>query len=143
MSQQHYGTMQALHEEQQIVIDFFAIYTSHAYEKIPTVIDANYKDNSPAQARGPEDVVKILQTVAAIFPDLSYTILDMFTDNDRVATRIRFSGTHSQTYIDAPASGKIITWEALEHFSVKHGKIVESWGYWPDYDMLRQMKGDR
>lgn len=142
MSQQQQAICQTMNTEQQTVIDFFSIYTSRAYEKIPSVIDANYRDNSPAQARGPGDVVEILKMVSAIFPDLSYTILDMFSDHDRVATRIRFTGTHSDTYIDAPASGNVITWEALENFSVKNGKIVESWGYWPDYDMLRQMKGN-
>lgn len=140
MSQKQQANYQTINTEQQTVIDFFSIYTSQEYEKIPSLIDANYIDNSPAQARGTLEVVDILKAVSAIFPDLSYSILDIFSDRDRVATRIRFTGTHSHTYIDAPASGNVITWEALENFSVENGKIVESWGYWPDYDMLRQMK---
>lgn len=124
----------------QTVRDFFAVYTSHGYEQIPALIAANYRDNSPAQARGPADVVAILQQIAAIFPDLSYTFLDIFSEQGRVATHIRFTGTHAAPYMDVPASGRRITWEALENFRVENGQIVESWGYWPDYDMIRQMK---
>jgi len=42
--------------------------------------------------------------------------------------------------IDAPASNKTISWEVLERFKFEDGKIAESWGYWPDYGMLQQMK---
>jgi hypothetical protein len=30
------------------------------------------------------------------------------------------------------SAGKTITFEALENFKVVNGKIVESWGSWPD-----------
>lgn len=126
----------------QVVIDFFSIYTSREYDKIPSLIAPDYIDNSPAQARGPDDVIRILRLVSKIFPDLSCSILDIFGENGSVAVRLAFSGTHSETYIDAPASLKIISWEALEYFRVANDKIVESWGYWPDYDLLKQMKDD-
>ena len=29
--------------------------------------------------------------------------------------------------------------EALEHFSVVNGKIVESWGYWPDREIEEKL----
>ena len=123
-----------------VVTAFFSIYNSREYDKIPSLIDANYKDNSPAQARSPNDVIHILKLVADIFPDLSCEILDIFGENGDVAVRLAFSGTHSRTYADVPASGKFISWEALENFRVKNDKIVESWGYWPDSEMLDQMK---
>ena len=124
----------------QIVINFFKIYTSKEYDKIPLLIDSNYLDHSSVQARNPVQVIEVLKEVSLIFPDLSYNILDIFGEGNYVAVRLSFSGTHTGTYIDAPGSGKIISWEALEHFRIANDKIVESWGDWPDYDMLRQMK---
>ena len=38
----------------------------------------------------------------------------------------------SGEYNGIPATGKTITFEALENFKVVNGIIVESWGYWPD-----------
>ena len=39
---------------------------------------------------------------------------------------------HIGTFNNIPATGKTITFEALENFKVVNGKIVESWGSWPD-----------
>jgi steroid delta-isomerase-like uncharacterized protein len=124
----------------QVVIEFFSIYTSREYDKIPALIDSDYVDNSPAQARSPSDVINILKLVSDIFPDLSCEILDIFGENGDVAVRLAFSGTHSGTYAGIPASGKVIFWEALENFRVNNDKIIESWGYWPDSEMIKQMK---
>jgi len=67
-------------------------------------------------------------------------VLDIFGEGGRVAVRVGFSGTHSATYIDAPASNKTISSEVLERFKFEDGKMAESWGDWPDYGMLQQMK---
>ena len=131
---------QNLNKAKQVVIEFFSIYTSHEYDKIPSLIDSNYIDNSPAQARSPSDVINILKLVSDIFPDLSCEILDIFGENGDIAVRLAFSGTHSGTYAGVPASGQVISWEALENFRVNNDKIIESWGYWPDSEMINQIK---
>ncbi len=38
-----------------------------------------------------------------------------------------------------PATGKRIIFEALENFRIEKGKIVESWGYWPDKDIEQKL----
>lgn len=40
-----------------------------------------------------------------------------------------------------PVTGKRIVFEALENFRVVKGRIVESWGYWPDLEIERKLKG--
>ncbi|MCI6715022.1 MAG: ester cyclase [Lachnospiraceae bacterium] len=32
-----------------------------------------------------------------------------------------------------------ITFEALENFKVVDGRIVESWGYWPDKEIAQKL----
>ena len=63
-------------------------------------------------------------------------ILDLIEEHERSAVRARFTGTHSAELCGVPATGKKISFEALEIFRVKNGKIVESWGYWPDMQIL-------
>ncbi|MGN1126554.1 MAG: ester cyclase [Ruminococcus sp.] len=38
-----------------------------------------------------------------------------------------------------PATGKHISFEALENFKVEKGKITESWGYWPDKEIEQKL----
>lgn len=82
----------------------------------------NYIDNSPAAARSNKEVVKILKS----------EILDLTCEKDMVAARIWYKVKHIGTFNNIPATGKTITFEALENFKVVNGKIVESWGSWPD-----------
>ena len=55
------------------------------------------------------------------FSDLKIQVLDVFCEDDMVATR------------------KHIQFEALENFKVVDGKIVESWGYWPDKEIEQKL----
>lgn len=105
-------------------------------------VATDYVDHSPASARSNADAVNILKIVEGQFSDLKITILDLFAEGDMVATRIRFEGTHSGTCQGVPATGRHISFEALENFRVVDGKIVESWGYWPDDDIRRQLAGE-
>ena len=57
-----------------------------------------------------------------------------------VATRILYDGIHTGTCMGIPATGKRITFEALENFKVENGKITETWGYWPDKEIEQKLK---
>lgn len=66
-------------------------------------------------------------------------VLDIFAENDMVATRILYDGVHVGTCMGIPATGKHISFEALENFRVEDGRIVESWGYWPDKEIEQKL----
>ena len=100
----------------------------------------NYIDHSPAGARSNADAVNILKIVEGQFADLKIKVLDVFYENDMVATRILYDGIHIGTCMGIPATGKHISFEALENFKVADGKIVESWGYWPDKEIEQKLK---
>ena len=67
-------------------------------------------------------------------------MLDRFADNEMVATSVLYQGVHSGTCMGIAATGKKISFEALENFKVVDGKIVESWGYWPDKEMEEKLR---
>ena len=125
----------------QIVARFFQEgYENKNYELVRSYLSEDYMDHSPAGARGSAQAVEILKIVASQLSGLSVKMLDVFADGDRVAARVRFEGVHTGAMMGIPATGKRISFEALEHFRVEGGRIVESWGCWPDKaieDMLR------
>ena len=49
-------------------------------------------------------------------------ILDLIEEKDKVAVRARFFGTHSAELCGVPATGKKISFEALEIFRIENGK---------------------
>ena len=72
--------------------------------------------------------------------DYVVEILDLIEEKDKVAVRACFTGTHSAELCGVSATGKKISFEALEIFRVENGKIAESWGYWPDMQIQELLK---
>ena len=125
----------------EIVYRFFKEgYENKNYDAVMSCVATDYVDHSPAGARGNAQAVEILRIVASQFSELTVTVLDIFSDGDMVATRVLFEGIHAGVCMGIPATGKRIRFEALENFKVTGGKIVESWGYWPDKEIERLLR---
>ncbi len=126
--------------EKELVIKFFEDgYTNKNYDFIMECMADDYVDHSPAGARSNADAVNILKLVAEQFSDLKITVLDAFAEGSMVATRIKYEGIHTGECMGIKPTGKKITFEALENFKVVNGKIVESWGYWPDLEIKHKL----
>lgn len=117
----------------EIVRAFFVeSYEKHNYEFAMQHMAEHYYDHSPAGARSNQEAVNILKAVADMFSDLKIEVLDLIEEADQVATRIKYTGVHTGNCMGIEATGKMISFEALENFKLENGIIMESWGYWPD-----------
>lgn len=122
--------------DKELVTRFFIEgYQNKNYDFVLKCLSENYIDHSPAGARSNRDAVNILIAVSKMFGDMQIGIEDIFSENGMVATRIRYQAFHIGECMGIAATGRSITFEALENFKVTDGKIVESWGYWPDKDI--------
>ena len=106
-------------DNKELVIRFFVEgYINHNYDFIMECMAEDYIDHSPAGARSNADAVGILKIVEGQFSDLKIEVLDVFGEEDMVATRILYQGIHAGTCMGIPATGKHISFEALENFKV-------------------------
>ncbi|NLK95189.1 MAG: ester cyclase [Clostridiales bacterium] len=129
-------------DNKEVVKGFFIEgYENKNYDFIMKCLADNYVDHSPAGARSNKDAVNILKIVAGMFDSLKIEILDLFEENGMVATRIKYEGIHTGECMGITATGKKISFEALENFKVVNGKILESWGYWPDLEIKNILIG--
>ena len=127
--------------DKKLVIRFFMEgYQNKNYDFILKCLSENYIDHSPAGARSNQDAVNILIAVSKMFGDMQVSIEDIFSENGMVATRIRYRAVHIGECMGIAATGRSISFEALENFKVADGKIIESWGYWPDKEIEELLK---
>ena len=118
-------------------------YNLNDYERVYGLLDVNYYDHSPAAARCARDAVNILEIVQSSFPDMNVQVLDLIEEKDKVVGRFKFIATHSTEYMGIKPTNKKIEWEAIEIFRLQSGKIIESWGYWPDTEILEKLKRNK
>ena len=112
------------------------------FDNVMTYMSDDYYDHSPAHARSNIEAVNILKSVQTFFTDISVDLLDLTCGKDMVAARILFKVVHTGTFNGIPATGKTMYFEALENFKITNGKIVESWGYWPEKEMENKLKSN-
>lgn len=125
----------------ELVIGFFMEgYVHHNYDFLMEHMAADYFDNSPCAARTNLECVNVLKGTEKTFSDMEVEILDLIEEDSKVAVRARFIATHSAEAYGIPATGKRISFEALEVFRMENGLIAESWGYWPDMEIKELLK---
>lgn len=129
-------------EDKELVSRFFVEgYEKKNFDFIMECLAENYLDHSPAGARSNRDAVGILKAVSGTFGDMRVSMEDIFSENGMVGTRVRYEGVHIGEWMGIAATGRPVAFEALENFRVADGKIVESWGYWPDKEIEHLLRG--
>ena len=124
----------------ELVIGFFREgYVTHNYDFLMENMAPDYYDNSPCAARTNAACVAVLKNTERTFTDMEVEVLDLIEEDNKVTIRAKFTGTHSADFYDVKATGKRISFEALEIFRMENEKIVESWGYWPDYEIRKML----
>lgn len=73
------------------------------------------------------------------FPDGRMTILDVAITGDRVWCYWVSTGTHSDTYLDIPATGKQVEYRGADVFRVENGRLTECWDIPDVLTLLRQL----
>lgn len=81
----------------------------------------------------------VLDTVFAAFEDIDVTIDKILAENDLVAVRYIFTGTHQDTFFGVPATHRRIQHSENEIYRIRDGQIVESWGEGNWLGTLRQL----
>jgi len=78
-------------------------------------------------------------SVLAAFPDGHWTIEDMVAEDDKVAWRWTFCGTHLGEFMGIPATRRQIRLIGMAISRVADGKVAEDWEIFDAAGMMRQL----
>jgi steroid delta-isomerase-like uncharacterized protein len=78
----------------------------------------------PQGAKGPAALKAVTMDLRAAFPDLHYTVDELFAEEERVAVRWHWTGTHQAPFGALPATGKRLSNSGVGVFRVRHGQII-------------------
>ena len=72
------------------------------------------------------------KNILAPFSDLEFTTQDVIEGRDAVTIRNRVEATHSDTFLDIPATRRRIAWDFIAMVHVNDGRVV---GQWIQFDL--------
>ena len=107
---------------------------------IDELFDPNLIFHDPA---APEDILgteALRQFFAGLrlaFPDLHFSVEDLFSSGEKMAARWTLRGTHQGELAGIPPTGRQVTVTGLDLFHLSEGKIKE---VWVELDMLDTMQ---
>jgi steroid delta-isomerase-like uncharacterized protein len=100
----------------------------------------SYKDHGSMGEMDLEHLSQAYCSLAQGFPDFKFTVEDMVGENDKVAVRYRFDGTHLGEYLGIPPTGKKAYIKNMGIFRINAGKLEESWRISDMLDFMQQMR---
>jgi C-1 hydroxylase len=88
---------------------------------------------------GRDDVLGITAAFMGAFPDLLFAIEDLVAEGEKVVVRLTVRGTHQDTFLGIPATGREVTCSLIQIVRIKNGKIVEHWGLTDELLLMEQI----
>lgn len=94
---------------------------------IQELLAEDFVDHTPLPGLPPtrDGVSMLFAGMQQAFPDLRVTIEEQIADDEKVATRKTFEGTHRGPFLGIAATGNPIRFEVIDILTVRGGKIRE------------------
>jgi steroid delta-isomerase-like uncharacterized protein len=89
---------------------------------VAELVAEDYVDT--AGGRGPAAFDQVMTRLRGAFPDIHYTIEDILAEDDRVAVRWHWSGTHRNPFRNAAPTNRALSNNGLAIFKLRRGQIV-------------------
>ena len=83
-------------------------------------------DPLPGQQQGREGLKDVLVGMRTAFPDMHWTIAEQVAEDDKVVTRFTWTGTHRDTFLGVPATGKPVEVKGVVIDRLEAGKMADS-----------------
>ena len=83
--------------------------------------------STPDQPAGIEGVKSYITAVRTGFPNIHVTIEDLIAEEDNIAVRTVWHGTHLGTYDGVAPTDKHVTRTMIQLFHIVNGKIAQEW----------------
>ncbi len=80
-----------------------------------------------AVPRGPKEMKAHVADWLRGFPDLKFTIEQIFSAEDKVFTQTVMEGTHTGLWLEVPPTNKRVNIRAMTVYRIARGKIAEDW----------------
>lgn len=88
---------------------------------------------------GPESLKEHVVLLRIAFPDLHFRIEDLIADEERVAARVTFGGTHRGMFRGFPPTDKAFVQSQMHLVRFVKGKFAEHWAVRDDLGLMQQL----
>ncbi|MGA9526045.1 MAG: ester cyclase [Myxococcaceae bacterium] len=89
--------------------------------------------------RGPDGFAANVRSLTESFPDIHFTVEDVFADEDRVAVRWSWTATHGGPFRGTAPTHRRVENTGIVIYQVRDGKLVRAWTQVDRLGVLQQI----
>jgi steroid delta-isomerase-like uncharacterized protein len=117
------------------------VFTGGNLELIDVLLHDDFVEHEefPGLPPGKEAVRYFVTATQGAFPDLTVDVEDVIAEDNKVASRLRFSGTHKGEFMGIPATGNKIDFQVIDILAFRDSKATDHWGVTDQLAMLTQL----
>jgi steroid delta-isomerase-like uncharacterized protein len=117
------------------------VWNQQQVDRAGELLAADYLDHAalPGQAPGLAGAKKKFAIYLAGIPDLHVTIEELVAEDDKVAVRRSYEGTHRGELLGIPPTGNHVQIGGISIFRLAVGKIAEQWEQIDQLGLMRQL----
>lgn len=118
------------------------IWNKGNFDKLKEMVSEDFVIRFPRpgeELRGPENVKQFYTALRKAFPDIRFTIEDLLAEGNKVVTHWSATGTHKGEFKGLPATGKRVTFKAIDIDKITDGKFVECWTNVDELGLMQQL----
>ena len=83
-------------------------------------------DPLPGQQQGREGLKAVLLQMRSAFPDIRWVVDEMVAEGEKVVTRFHWTGTHQNTFLGIPATGRSVRVSGVVIDRLESGMMADS-----------------
>jgi steroid delta-isomerase-like uncharacterized protein len=104
------------------------IYNSHDITRFEELLtDDCVLVRNGIEARGKDEVKRVLAKLYSAIPDIEYHIDDVVSAGDKLALRWSGRGTHRGEYMGVPATGRPLIYDGITVYQLKGKRLQRIW----------------
>jgi predicted ester cyclase len=136
----HRNTM-SLERNKAIVLKFYEAFDQKDVERGRELMSADIVGRGMGTdiLKGYDAFMQYGMMMFSAFPDGRHLLEEVIAEDDKVATRGIFTGTHQGELMGIPPTGKQVKFSVVHIDRVVDGKIVEHWGQGDIFAMMQQL----
>ena len=93
----------------------------------------------PRSSYGIEGSKQSILMLRSAFPDIKYTVEDMFGEGDKLVARWSAKATHKGDFMGIPPTGKQVYFTGIEIIRIEDDKAVEEWEELDRVGLMQQL----
>jgi steroid delta-isomerase-like uncharacterized protein len=89
--------------------------------------------------RGPESMKQLVTMFHTAFPDVSFQVEELIAENETVAARVTWTGTHRGSFLGIAPTGRTVHQKQMHVMYFRNGQLIEHLALRDDLSLMQQL----